>query len=146
MAKPLARAVAAAALLIAMPTGCGGPGAPTASSGGSCAGPASPSASHRLASATVAFVGIMLSGPDTEVGSSKTLTSPAQVRVVQWLKGNGPPVVTVNTGVLRNSAGLAENADGIQPRAGQRWVIYATSKQMPYQTSICSGSALASGK
>jgi hypothetical protein len=87
----------------------------------------------------------MLPGPDLNVGSGKVLTSPARVRVVQWLKDSGPPVVTVATGATRNSAGVAESEDGIMPRAGQRWVIYATSKQMPYQTSICSGSALASG-
>jgi hypothetical protein len=158
MAKPLVWGVVTVPLLIAASAGCGGSGAssgaspggssgtPTVNSGGSCGGPASPSASQYLASATVAFVGIMLPGPDAEVGSSKALTSPARVRVVHWLKGSGPPIVTVSTGAVRNSAGAAENADGILPAAGQRWVIYAMSKQMPYQASICSGSALASGK
>ena len=86
----------------------------------------------------------MLPGPDAEVGSSKALTSPARVRVIHWLKGHGPRVVTVTTGAARNGAGVAVNSDAILPMAGQRWVIYATSHQMPYQTSVCSGSALAS--
>jgi hypothetical protein len=144
MIKRLVRAGLAMPLLMA--AGCGGSGASTVSSGGSCAGPASPSASRYLASATVAFVGVMLPGPDAEVGSSDALTSPARVRVVRWLKGNGPPVVTVSTGVVRNGSGVAENEDSIMPAAGQRWIIYATSNKMPYQTSICFGSALTSGK
>jgi hypothetical protein len=31
--------------------------------------------------------------------------------------------------------------DGIEPIAGQRWKIYTTSKNMPYDTSVCGGSA-----
>jgi hypothetical protein len=145
MAKPLAWTVARPVVL-AMLAGCGSNGAATVSSGGACGGPVSPSASQYLASATVAFVGVMLPGSDVNVGSGQALTSPARVRVVRWLKGSGPSVVTVATGVTRNSAGVAENEEGIMPRAGQRWVIYATSKQMPYQTSVCSGSAVAAGK
>jgi hypothetical protein len=146
MAKRMVRVVLAMPLLMAALADCGGPSASTVSSGGSCAGPASASASQYLASAAVAFVGIMLPGRDAEVGSSKVLTSPARVRVVHWLKGNGPRVVTVRTGAVRNSSGIAENEDGIMPTAGQRWVIYATSTRAPYQTSICLGSALTSGK
>lgn len=146
MAKPLVRGVVALTLVLAALAGCGGTGTTTISSGGACGGPASPGASQYLASAAVAFVGIMLPGPDADAGSGKVLTSPARVRVVRWLKGSGPPVVTVTTAVTRNSAGVAENEDGITPRAGQRWVIYATSRQMPYQTTVCSGSALASGR
>jgi len=146
MAKPLAWAAVAVPVLLAATAGCGGSGAATVSSGGACGGPASPSASQYLASATVAFVGVMLPGADAEVGGSKVRTSPARVRVVHWLKGRGPSVVTVKTGVVRNSAGVAENAEGLLARAGQRWVIYATSKRMPYQTSACFGSARVSGR
>lgn len=145
MARPLVWAVAAVPLALAAPAGCGGSGAATVNSGGACGGPGPPSASQYLASATVAFVGVMLPGPDVEVGSGKALTSPARVRVIRWLKGSGRPIVTVQTGVIKNSAGVAENEDGIVPGVGQRWVIYATSKRMPYETSVCSGSALASG-
>lgn len=146
MAKPLVGAVVTLPVVLAALAGCGSSGTAAVSSGGACAGPASPSASQYLASAAVAFVGIMLPGPDINVGSGKALTSPARIRVVRWLKGSGPPVVTVTTGATKNSAGVAEDEDSIMPTAGQRWVIYATSKQMPYQTSICSGSALVSGE
>jgi hypothetical protein len=144
MAKSLVGAVVALPIVLAALAGCSSSSNATVSSGGACGGPASPSASQYLASAAVAFVGIMLPGPDVNVGNGNTLTSPARVRVVRWLKGSGPPVVTVTTGVTRNSAGIAENEDGIMPKAGQHWVIYATSKKMPYQTSICSGSAQSS--
>ncbi len=31
--------------------------------------------------------------------------------------------------------------DGIEATAGQRWTIYTASTKMPYDTSICGGSA-----
>jgi hypothetical protein len=31
------------------------------------------------------------------------------------------------------------------PLAGQRWRIYATTKTMPYDTSVCAGSAQQDG-
>jgi hypothetical protein len=86
------------------------------------------------------FVGVMLPGPTVSMGQDDVLTSPARVRVVKYLKGDGPRVVTVVTGVTQAGSGVAVSEDGIQALAGQRWQIYATTRNMPYQASICAGS------
>jgi hypothetical protein len=69
------------------------------------------------------------------------LASPARVRVEHYLKGNGPAVVTVQTAIktLPPRTTLVSE-DGIRPRAGERWRIYASSPSEPYSTSICLGS------
>ncbi len=97
--------------------------------------------------AQVAFNGVMLPGPAVSTGQGDVLTSPARVRVVRYLKGGGPRVVTVLTGVRRAAGSDVISAeDGIEAVAGQRWRIYATTSTMPYDTSVCSGSApLAAG-
>jgi uncharacterized protein with von Willebrand factor type A (vWA) domain len=82
------------------------------------------------------FVGTMLAGRTADLGGRRILVSPARVRVIRYLKGSGPSVVSVATGV---SAGGVVNEDGIEPRAGQRWAIYAMTLRRPYQTSICDG-------
>ncbi len=58
------------------------------------------------------------------------------------LKGSGPAVVTVTTAVTRAGSDVVGNGEGITPRAGERWMVYTTSRAMPYQTSVCGGSAL----
>jgi hypothetical protein len=68
------------------------------------------------------------------------LASPARVRIVWYLKGGGPRIVTVETGVSSKAGDVIENSEGILPLAAQRWRIYATNRQMPYRTSVCSGS------
>jgi len=136
-AAPALSLLAATMLAATMLAGCGGPGS-TSSEGASCAA-VSPSA--YLASAQIAFVGVMLPGPAVRLGQDDVLTSPARVRVERYLKGGGPRVVTVITGVRQNGDGVAVAEDGIQALAGQRWKIYTTSRNMPYDTSICDGSA-----
>jgi hypothetical protein len=108
-------------------------------SGASCAGPASPSA--YLAWAQVAFVGVMLPGPTVPAGPGDVLLSPARIRVDRYLKGGGPRIVTVVTGVSKSGDEVTGASEGIMPLAGQRWRIYAMTKTMPYDTSVCSGSA-----
>jgi len=117
-----------AAVLI---VGCG---SSHGSSAGSCA---ELSPAQYLARARVIFVGIMLAGRTADVGGVRVLVSPARVRVMRYLKGGGPGIVTVATGV---TSGNAVNEDGIEPQAGQSWKIYTLSQRMPYQTSICDGS------
>ena len=78
----------------------------------------------------------MLAGQTTDLGGLRVLISPARVRVIRYIKGSGPRVVTVVTGV---STGDVIAEDGIEPRAGQRWTVYASTLRMPYQTSICNG-------
>jgi len=83
----------------------------------------------------------MLPGPTVRAGPGDVLTSPARVRVEEYLKGGGPRVVTVVTGVTRTGDEVTSASEGIMPLAGQRWLIYATTRTMPYDTSVCSGSA-----
>jgi hypothetical protein len=120
------------------PGGTGAAGSPGGTSAGSCAAGSPPA---YLASAKIVFVGVMLPGPTVSMAQGNVLTSPARVRVVRYLKGDGPRVVTVVTGVSKNGSGVAVSEDGIQALAGQRWQIYVTTGKMPYETSICSGSA-----
>jgi hypothetical protein len=134
----LRRDAAALSLLAAITiTACSSSGGATTGGGASCA---AVSPSVYLASAQIAFVGVMLPGPTVHMGPGDVLTSPARVRVVRYLKGGGPRVVTVVTGVTHAAGGAAVAEDGIQALAGQRWRIYATSRTMPYETSVCSGS------
>lgn len=109
-------------------------GSGNGSSAGSCA---ARSASEYLAQARIAFIGTMLPGPTASLGVHHILVSPAHVRVIRYLKGGGPAVVTVATGI--SDSGDTANEDGIEPVAGQRWKIYISARQMPYQTSICDG-------
>ena len=79
----------------------------------------------------------MLPGRSVEVGGASVLVSPARVHVTRYLKGTGPTVVSVTTGVT--AANIASE-DGINPHPGQRWTIYTSSRGEPYETSICDGS------
>lgn len=124
-------------LLAVTAAACGGPAAPGGTAAGSCAG-GGPAAAY--AAARVVFTGIMLPGPATGTGAGGILISPARVRVVRYRKGSGPAVVTVITAVTVAGGRNVMNAEGIAPQAGQRWTIYATSRSLPYRTSVCAGS------
>jgi hypothetical protein len=104
----------------------------------SCAG-LTPAA--QFADARLVFVGRMLPGPTVRVGGRRVLGSPARMRVTRYLKGHGPRTVKVDTAVTIEPGGISANEDGIEPQAGQRWKIYATSRRQPFATSICAGSA-----
>ncbi|MGZ4168830.1 MAG: hypothetical protein ACXVRW_11240 [Solirubrobacteraceae bacterium] len=62
------------------------------------------------------------------------------MRVIRYLKGRGPRVVRVQTALRAVRHGVIGNSEGIEPRAGQRWRIYANGVRQPVGTSICSGS------
>src|ERR1700726_1817047 len=85
-------------------TGGAGTGGAGTAEGGSCA-VVSPSV--YLAWAKIVFVGVMLPGPTVSMGQGDVLTSPARVRVVRFLKGDGPGVVTVVSGVAKAGSGAA---------------------------------------
>jgi hypothetical protein len=85
----------------------------------------------------VAFTGTMMAGPAVKLSSRSILVSPAKVRVAHYLKGHGPKVVRVVTGV--ESTDVA-NSEGIKPQAGQRWIVYSSSKISPFDTDVCAGS------
>jgi hypothetical protein len=138
-ASPRGLMIFGAAITIAA-SACAGSGGAVVSSGVvSCA---NRPASSYLASARVAFTGVMLPGPAVSTGQGSVLVSPARVRVTRYLKGSGPPIVTVVTAVILNDGGFSVSEDDIQPQAGQFWRIYAASQHMPYQIAACSGSVL----
>jgi hypothetical protein len=78
----------------------------------------------------------MLAGRTADLGGHSVLLTPARVRVTRYLKGDGPNVVSVATGITSQNV---VNEDGIEPLAGQHWTTYTRSRRMPYQTSICDG-------
>jgi hypothetical protein len=143
--RPMAgtRPRAACAALLALPlsaviASCGSPPSHQ-TSGGSCA---ADTAAGYFARAQVVFVGTMLAGGTADVAGHRVLVSPARVHVMRYLKGHGPGVVSVTTGVTYQNV---VNEDGIEPLAGQHWKIYTQSPRMPYQTSICDGTKPAGG-
>ena len=96
--------------------------------------------SQQFAAAKVVLDGDMLPGA-TAPGSNGILASPARVRVEHYLKGNGTRVVTVQTAIKTLHAETMQvSEDGIRPRAGERWRIYASTASEPYSASICLGS------
>lgn len=126
-----------AAIITAITSACASSGHAGQTSGTSCV---SQSASGYLALAHIAFTGVMLPGPTVTTSQGGVLASPARVRVIQYLKGGGPRIVTVVTAAARNGSGVTFSEDGIEAHPGQRWRIYITRQQTPYQTSVCAGS------
>lgn len=102
----------------------------------SCAGL---SERQQFKAARLVFDATMLPGPTVHEGRRRVLSSPAHVRVSRYLKGHGPPVVRVQTGLMRAGSGVTVGGEGIEPTAGQRWRIYAQGSQ-PLATSVCLGS------
>lgn len=93
--------------------------------------------------ARTVFLGTALPGPTANAGSAgAVLVSPAHFRVLSYLKGGGPRVVTVQTALTIRGNAVAAVEDGIEP---QRWRIYTASLHMPYQTSACGGSWVIGG-
>jgi hypothetical protein len=75
----------------------------------------------------IIFVGVALSRPGGEAAGG-VLFAPADFRVIRYLRGRGPKLVRVMTGLTWNGRD-AQNppnglgSDGFYPRAGQRWRI-----------------------
>jgi hypothetical protein len=59
---------------------------------------------------------------------------------MRYLKGGGPRTVRVRTAVTITGRGITVAEDGIEPRVGEVWRIYTTSRRQPLETSICAGS------
>jgi len=125
------RPIIAVALMF-LATACGVPSSASASYNCTTLGQAT-----YLARARLAMVGTMLSGPTAMVGGQSVLVSPARMRVTWYLKGHGPRVVKVQTRVQN---GNVVKRRGIEPQAGQQWVIFTQSRHLPYWTTICAGS------
>lgn len=123
-------------------TGCGSAqvvGTPVRDTGvtASCAG-LSPAA--QFATARLVFVGRVLPGPTADFGGRRVLVSPARMQVERYLKGRGPATVSVDTEVTIEPGGVTGTEDRIEPRVGERWEIYTSSRRQPFDTSICAGS------
>jgi hypothetical protein len=110
----------------------------TTAAAASCAGL---SPAQQFAASRLVFVGVMLPGPTTTYAGHRVLGSPARMRVERYLKGHGPRIVRVQTGVTIESDAIGIGEDGIEPQAGERWKIYTQSRRQPFDTSICLGSA-----
>lgn len=106
-------------------------------SGGSCA---ALTPSQQFASAPIVLRGTMLPGPTVSTNGQLVLLSPARMRVSRYLKGHGPSIVKVQTAIARTATGYSTGEDGIQPIAGQHWLIFSTGSRQPLDTSICDGS------
>lgn len=83
--------------------------------------------------APTVFLALALAGPSR----NGALVSPARMQVLRWIRGHGPRVVQVTTGM---SAGGRIAEDQIVPHHGERWRIVSLSRSSPYSTSACLGS------
>jgi hypothetical protein len=72
-------------------------------------------AAQQFAAARIVFDGTMLPGPTVRLGRGRVLSSPARVRIIRYLKGNGPLTVRVETAAARTGGGIA--VSGPCPRA-----------------------------
>jgi hypothetical protein len=82
----------------------------------------------------------MLPGATVSADDHRLLSSPARVAVIRYLKGHGPRIVRVQTGVTDTSKGVTENSEGILPMPGERWRIFTGRSRQPLPTSDCNGS------
>ena len=92
------------------------------------------SPAKQRALADVIFDGVALEGP--------TATGVQRFRVTRYLKGRGPKVVRVQTGIAQRADGSGWVTSGaILVRRGDRWRIFARgSPRGVLRTSICDGS------
>lgn len=74
---------------------------------------------------------------------SHTLLSPARFRVLRYIKGRGARVVKIDTVVTetRHRGEYSYVEDGIDPRAGQQWLIYGRrTRGGVISAGVCTGS------
>jgi hypothetical protein len=92
------------------------------------------SASERWKLAAVIVDARALEGP--------TATGVQRFRVVRYLKGGGPSVIRVATGVARKADGSGwTSGEGLFVHRGERWRIFARgSSRRVLRTSVCDGS------
>jgi hypothetical protein len=104
-----------------------------ATSSASCIGPLT--GKQLEARADVIFVGVALEGP--------TPTGIQRFRVDRYLKGTGPEIEPVATGVVARPDGTGSiTSVSVDVKAGERWQVYATkpSESDVLETSECAGS------
>lgn len=124
----MARAVAVLALVTAVV--CVGAGPARAS----CV---AVSDGEQRARAGVIFEGVALRGQT----ANGALLSPAYFEVARYLKGSGPEIVKVTTGLTASGALVRASSTGITVRPGERWRIYGQRfPEAMVKTSVCAGS------
>ena len=79
---------------------------------------------------------------DARALEGPTATGVQRFRVIRYLKGRGPALVRVETGVARNPYGSwVASSEGLFVRRGERWRIFARGpSRRILRTSICDGS------
>ncbi len=89
---------------------------------------------QQRARAHVIFDGIVLEGP--------TATGVQRFRVLRYLKGRGPRIVRVSTGVVRRPDGTGNTTSvSIDAKRGERWRIYGrASAERVVGSTLCDGS------
>src|SRR5687768_18581197 len=74
---------------------------------------------QQLQNAAVVFEGVALEGP--------TATGVQRFRADRYVKGDGPAVVAVSTGVVARTDGSGSiTSVSVEAAAGERWRVYAT--------------------
>ena len=89
---------------------------------------------QQRARAAVVFDGVVLEGP--------TATVIQRFRVLRYLKGRGPRIVRVSTGVVQRPDGTGSvTSVSIVAKRGERWRIYGRgSASRVVKSTICDGS------
>jgi hypothetical protein len=78
-----------------------------------------------VAASEVVFKGRVLAGPTLEIGGRQVADGLANMRVLEYRKGDGPEIVRVATGSSSQPGGLVlTHAEGINPALDEEWVIY----------------------
>jgi hypothetical protein len=91
-------------------------------------------AQQQRARATVIFDGVALDNP--------TGTGVQRFRVTRYLKGHGPHIVRVNTGVIQHADGsVSFSSESLRVHRGEHWRIYGSGVATGIiSTSLCAGS------
>jgi hypothetical protein len=88
---------------------------------------------EQRARADVIFDGVALEGP--------TATGVQRFRVTRYLKGRGPAVTRVQTGVRRAGGGTVVSSVSLFVQRGERWRIFGRgSSSRVLQSNLCDGS------
>ncbi|MGH8991023.1 MAG: hypothetical protein ACRDZ7_05785 [Acidimicrobiia bacterium] len=92
--------------------------------------------------AEVVFKGRVLAGRTLEIGGRQVVDGFANMRVLEYRKGDGPDVLRVATASRSQPGGLVLTvSEGIMPAPDEEWVIYGqVEPDGTVSASVCSGS------
>jgi hypothetical protein len=105
-----------------------------------CAGNLTEERARRAAE--VVFKGRVVAGRTLEIGGRQVADGIANMRILEYRKGDGPDVLRVATASRSQPGGLVlTNSVGINPAPDEEWVIYGqVEPDGTVSTSACSGS------